>query len=299
VVAFGAFIEILSISVRLMRQQYLNKSTGGELHLIQHEDNLDRFFYGRDQKKLLFSLAWNKGAAQQVIIDEVPYICPSNALLPLMIHQSFRFGNSKDIVAWQFNREFYCMADHDREVGCVGFLFFGNSHIPILHLEKEEQVKFQNLLNVFQEEFEIDDLIKGDMLLMLLKRLIIKATRLAKSQYLTKELEGGRLDVIRNFNLLVETHFRKQHSVQFYAAEMNKSPKTLSNLFGIYNHKSPLEVIQGRLVLEAKRLFYYTDKSAKEVGYELGFEDPGHFSRFFKNDTGLSPSQFKKSFKVV
>ena len=47
--------------------------------------------------------------------------------------------------------------------------------------------------------------------------------------------------------------------------------------------------------LEARRLFYYTDKSAKEVYTELGFEDAAHFSRFFKKHTNLSPSEFKKS----
>ena len=282
-----------------MRQQFLNKSTGGELLLIQEEDNFDRFYYGRDHQKLYYTFTWNTGPAQEILIDEVPYSFPANTLLPLMIHQSFRFKKAKDIVAWQFNREFYCIVDHDKEVGCVGFLFYGNAKIPFLQLDEDEQKKFENLLGVFKEELEVNDLIQGEMLQMLVKRLIIKATRLAREQYLNHGLEvNSKLDTIRNFNLLVELHYRKEHSVQFYAAEMNKSPKTLSNLFAIYNHKSPLEVIQDRIVMEAKRLFYYTDKSAKEIGYELGFDDPGHFSRFFKNGTGMSPSEFKKDFKV-
>ncbi len=283
-----------------MRQQFLNKSTGGELLLIQEDENFDRFYYGRDHQKLYYTFCWNTGPAQEILIDKVPYFFPANTLLPLMIHQSFRFENAKEIVAWQFNREFYCIVDHDKEVGCVGFLFYGNAEIPFLLLDEDEQKKFENLLGVFKEELEVNDLIQGDMLQMLVKRLIIKATRLAKQQYLQHSLETGtKFDIIRNFNLLVELHYRKQHSVQFYAAEMNKSPKTISNLFAIYNHKSPLEVIQDRIVMEAKRLFYYTDKSAKEVGYELGFDDPGHFSRFFKNGTGMSPSEFKKDCKVI
>lgn len=283
-----------------MQQQFLNKSTGGELLLVQDEVNFDRFYYGRDHQKLFYTFTWNKGKDQEILIDEVPHIFPSNTLLPLMIHQSFRFENAKDIVAWQFNREFYCIVDHDKEVGCVGFLFYGNAKIPFIKLDGEEQVKFENLLGVFKEEMEVNDLIQNDMLQMLVKRLIIKATRLAKEQYLDQDLEANsKLYTIRSFNLLVERHYRKEHSVQFYAAEMNKSPKTISNLFAIYNHKSPLEVIQNRLIMEAKRLFYYTDKSAKEIGYELGFEDPSHFSRFFKNATGFSPSEFKKDFKIV
>lgn len=283
-----------------MRQQYLNKSTGGELLLIRDEENFDHFCYGRDHQIRYYTFTWNKGPAQQIWIDEMAYSFPSNAILPLMINQSFRFEKPTDIVAWQFNREFYCIVDHDKEVGCVGFLFYGNAQIPFLTLHAEEQRKFENLLGVFMEEFEVDDLIKGDMLQMLVKRLIIKATRLAKEQYLDNSLAvNGKLDVIRQFNLLVEIHYRKQHQVQFYAAEMNKSPKTLSNLFALYNHKSPAAVIQDRLVLEAKRLFYYTDKSSKEISFELGFDDPGHFSRFFKKGAGLSPSAFKNDRKIA
>ncbi len=46
-------------------------------------------------------------------------------------------------------------------------------------------------------------------------------------------------------------------------------------------------------MLEAKRLFYYTDKTAKEVAYELGFEDAAYFSHFFKKQTGISTADFK------
>ncbi len=278
-----------------MRQHYFNKHTGGELHLICEEAIFDRLYYTRDHTHKYYTFIWNRGPDQQIVIDEVACLFPANNLLPLMIDQSFRLADPYTVVAWQFNREFYCIVDHDKEVGCVGFLFYGNAQIPFLQLNSDEQRKFENLLGVFHEEFEVDDIIKGDMLQMLVKRLIIKATRLAKEQYLNEDMQvaTGKLDIIRQFNLMVEYHYRKEHQVQFYAAQMNKSPKTLSNLFALYNHKSPLEVIQSRLILEAKRLFYYTDKSSKQVAFELGFEDPSQFSRFFKNCTGKSPSEFK------
>ena len=130
----------------------------------------------------------------------------------------------------------------------------------------------------------------------MLKRFIIKCTRLAKSQISDeKKVQHVEIDLIKDFSGLVEQHFRTEHSVQYYADRLFKSPKTLSNLFKKYNDKSPLRIIQERLALEAKRLLYYTDKSAKEIAFDLGFDDPAHFSRFFKKEVGQSPSDFKES----
>ena len=55
------------------------------------------------------------------------------------------------------------------------------------------------------------------------------------------------------------------------------------------------EYVQNRIILEAKREAYFTDRTGKEVAYYLGFEDPAHFSKFFKNCTGISFSEFRSS----
>jgi AraC-like DNA-binding protein len=151
------------------------------------------------------------------------------------------------------------------------------------------------LFDLFIEEFDADEDIKGEMLRMLLVRLIINVTRLAKKQYLgTEEVVEEKFNLIRQFNLLVEVHFRKEHQVTFYAGLLNKSPKTVANYFSLYSKKTPLQIIQERIITEAKRLFYYTDKSVKEIADDLGFEDVAHFSKFFKNVTAQNPSEFKK-----
>ncbi|MEO1713481.1 MAG: helix-turn-helix domain-containing protein, partial [Bacteroidota bacterium] len=105
----------------------------------------------------------------------------------------------------------------------------------------------------------------------------------------------AQIETIRKFNFLVDMHFREKRKVKDYAELLFKSPKTLSNLFAIYNQRSPQQIIQDRIVLEAKRLLKYTDRSNQEVAYDLGFEDPAYFSRFFRKNTGLSPSAFKNN----
>ena len=137
------------------------------------------------------------------------------------------------------------------------------------------------------------------MLQMLLKRLIIMCTRLAKEQLILKSLDNDQIDIIRKFNVLVDTHFRTKRKVTDYADLLFKSPKTLSNLFAKYNQKSPQQIILERLVLEAKRLMQFTDKQNQEIAFELGFNDSAHFSSFFKKMTGVTPTVYRESMSVL
>lgn len=279
-----------------MKLSVTEQSTGGDLLLLINEKHFDRMFFTRDRQHKYLTIAWNRGEKQTVTIDEVDYDFLPNTILPLMVNQSFRFERPEAIVAWQFNRDFYCIVDHDEEVSCVGFLFYGTAGQVFVQLDETMQFKLQRLLDIFIEEFETADNIQIDMLRMMLKRLIIIVTRLAKAkQSPIPALADEKFGTIRKFNLMVENNYREHHTVAYYAQQLNKSPKTLSNLFALYNHKPPLQVIQERLIIEAKRLLYYTDKSAKEITYDLGFDDAAYFSNFFKKHTSFSPTDFRNN----
>lgn len=230
----------------------------------------------------------------EIMVDNIPYYIQPNSILVLTTVQYFQFISGGDLLVYQFNREFYCIKDHDQEVSCAGLLFFGNVHIPIINLNIEEQRKFNMLYEVFVDELKTKDNIQAEMLRMLMARFIIICTRLLKAKEGYKETQkSSKIDMLREFNMLVETHFKMEHSVSFYADKLFKSPKTLSNTFAKLN-TSPLQIIHERIILEAKRLLIYTDKTAKEIAYEVGFEDASHLSRLFKKYTALSPSDFKK-----
>lgn len=267
--------------------------------IIYGSDGFNRKSFTTNKNDQLLTIAWNKGDIQKVVVDEVTYDFPANAILPLVANQTFRFEDAEAIVAWQFNRDFYCIIDHDEEVSCVGFLFYGSSQAMFIVPDKKEEDKINMLLQVFKDEFETSDAIQGEMLRMLLVRLIITITRLAKKQYVSTqdEEEDTKFNLYREYNIMVEKNYRTHHEVQYYASALNKSPKTLANVFALYGKKTPLQIIQERVVGEAKRLLYYTDKSVKEIAAEIGFEDTSHFSRFFKKQTSLTPTEFKNSIK--
>lgn len=283
-----------------MNLKYTDNTSNADFRLVIEEPAFDRKFFTRDRESKLLTISWNRGKEQKIIIDEIEYTFPANSIIPLMVNQSFRFENPEYITSWLFNREFYCIVDHDKEVSCSGFIFYGPTPVMFITLDEREQEKIDLLVRIFKDEFDTSDKVQGAMLRMLLVRLIITITRLAKQQFTDETVDDDtKFSLYRNFNLLVENHYRKEHEVQFYAGKLNKSPKTLANVFALYGQKTPLQIIQERINLEARRLYYYTDKSTKEIASELGFEDASHFSRFFKKHFGVSPTDFKKSLEKV
>lgn len=279
-----------------MHFEYNEPSVGGQFLMTMDHPSFARYFFGERKQKLL-AIVWNRGPAQVITVDEVAYTFPENAFLSLNVSHSFRLERPADALVWQFNREFYCIIDHDHEVSCAGLLFYGWRGIePIFPIAADIR-QFDLLAQVFREEFKTQDNIQGEMLRVLLKRLVIKLTRLAKKQYLDNAISEPELDTVRQFNVLVENNYKKLHQVQDYAKLMFKSPKTLSNLFARYGQKSPLLIISERILLEGKRQLIYTDRPNGEIAFDLGFEEPAHFSRFFKKMTGHSPSDFRKNLK--
>lgn len=99
--------------------------------------------------------------------------------------------------------------------------------------------------------------------------------------------------ILRDFKRLAEEKFREWHKVKDYASELHISTKHLSQTVKNITGKVAKDHIQDRLILEAKRLLLHTTLSIKEIAYEIGFEEPLHFSGFFKRCVGVSPRHFR------
>ena len=73
----------------------------------------------------------------------------------------------------KFNREFYCVLDHDKEVGCKGVLFFGANQLPYFQIPDHELETFETVWKMFQFEMQTKDDMQLEMLQTMLKRFLI------------------------------------------------------------------------------------------------------------------------------
>jgi len=247
-----------------------------------------------DVKKTDLTFIWNTAESMDITIDKTPLQLRQNQMIFLTEFHKIDSVFIEKARMVRFNQPFFCIDNNDDEIGCKGVLFFRTSDVPVVTIEEERLAEFDLSWEIFCGEMHTSDSLQKDMLQSLLKRMLILSVRILKQSSNFHKIENSQSDIVREFNYLVETHFTEHHDVAFYASKLNKSPKTLSNLFSLISERAPLNIIQDRIMMHAKKRINYSALSIKEIAYELGYGDIQTFSRFFKNKEGVSPVHYRK-----
>lgn len=239
------------------------------------------------------TILWFEEEGTILLIDGKECVFKKNEIVFLTQFHKIVVVKISSIRMVRFNKAFYCILHNDVEVSCKGILFFGATQLPVISISEEELEKFEILWKMFQIEMTSTDSLQIGMLQMMLQRYLILGTRIYKQKEAYPE-NTETSDLIREFNYLVELHFKEKHTVAEYAELLFKSPKTISNVFLKMGTKTPLRYIHDRKVLEARRLLTYSNLQVKEIAHQIGFNDVQTFSRFFKKYEGVSPTEYKE-----
>lgn len=192
----------------------------------------------------------------------------------------------------QFHGDFYCIEYHRAEVACNGLLF-NNIYIqPSVPMAGRDIAIFENLLQDIDAEFRQEPpseiVLRAYLQLLLAKSSSIKL-KLIESPDDPKEKD----EQMEQFRQLLDQHYLDLHKPNDYARLLAMSPNNFSKRCSRYFRKTPSQLIQERLVLEAKKQLHLTRQSIKEIAYALKFRDEYYFSRFFKKATKVSPQAFR------
>ncbi len=104
-----------------------------------------------------------------------------------------------------------------------------------------------------------------------------------------------RIGYVQDFMRLVQTHYKSERSLKFYAERMFISPKYLSRVIKEATGRSAADWIDHFVVQEAKNMLRFSSKSIQQVAYALNFPTQSSFGKFFKHITGMSPSEYQQS----
>jgi AraC-like DNA-binding protein len=103
------------------------------------------------------------------------------------------------------------------------------------------------------------------------------------------------LRTFKRFKILLDQYFDFNQPASFYAEKLAMTTHHLNLVAKQITGKKVSEVIRARSILEAKRLLTFTNLTSTEIAFKLGYEEPSYFSRVFKQETAMTPYQFKQS----
>ena len=245
-----------------------------------------------------YSVIWPFGGSGSHIIDFREYpILPHHIFFvsPSQVHQIISGPETTGLVIL-FTPEFL-MKNSIREDFISNLrLFRDSSETPALPLMDP---MLQNLLMFaghIKESYASDRELKYETIGAYLKLFLIECNGHCSlfPGTNTQNIEVGKA-MVQRFRNMVETHFTQWHQVKEYAGALNVSPNYLNEVIKSTIGTSAKDFILNRILLEAKRMAVFTGKSSKETAFSLGFDDPSHFSKFFKSGTGQSLMEFKQT----
>lgn len=231
------------------------------------------------------------------MVDFAEYSFSGNTILFLTPHQDFQwinsFGFTFDLL--QFHGDFYCIEYHKKEVACNGLLFNNIYLQPHINVTANDFAEIKLLFKKLADEKNADDVYSLAVVRAYLQLILALCSKEKINQVKTEMPDDQDHNEITVFQNLLEANFLRQRSPSFYAAAMSLSLSAFSKKIKKQFRKTPSEIIQERIILEAKKLLHLTYKSVKEIAAELNFEDEFYFSRYFKKNTGLSPLHYRES----
>ncbi|GAA5082957.1 helix-turn-helix domain-containing protein [Chryseobacterium ginsengisoli] len=192
-----------------------------------------------------------------------------------------------------FHSDFYCIEYHKKEVACNGLLFNNIYLFPHFSLHEEVYKEISNYFSKIQKVDYHEDF-SGSVLQSYLQLILAISSREKNKLLFDKELIKDDFNDLKSFQNLVEEHFLSEKNLAFYADLLHVTSNTLSKKIKSKFNKTPSQIIQERVILEAKKQIHLTRKSIKEIAIELNFNDEFHFSKYFKKHVGISPTQFRK-----
>ncbi len=175
--------------------------------------------------------------------------------------------------------------------------YFSIENPSILNLSDSMIAHFKYLFHQINEEHHGDEVYKYQKLTSLIDQLYIDLTRYYTSSIpVIRKTSKTYLKALENFHAAVEKHFRVEKSVQFYADQLNITPKHLNRITKATINKTSSDVIKERVLLEAKRMLVHSTHSLSSISELLGFEEYSYFSKTFKANTGSTPFDFRKKY---
>jgi len=273
------------MSTRLnLRKRYFHIST------FRH---LGEDFLNHPDRKLYFEIYWVNNEAPLHFVEDKKMTVKGDWMYLVPPFRNYHFDKTdKDGTLIAFNKDVLMYEAKESSLNIYN-LFNRHGDFTTFFVDQEVSKSLTAILDLIKDEYTEN---RDNVLLLrtLLKAFLLKIMYSAKQQLINPELNEKR---VYHFLLLLENHYISEKKVDFYAEKLNLSSKRLNQILKKKLGKTINQLLQERLLIEAKHLLFAGKENIKEISFSLGFHDSSYFSRFFKKMTNLSPEEFRTTIK--
>lgn len=244
-----------------------------------------------------YQIIWFRHGQGTHRVDFVNHPITDNTIFfiaPGQIH-AFDGNENFDGVIILFNASFLVDEESSESIFLKYNVFNAYDTLPYYTVAEDEATQLMQLVDEMKREYSMKGTFAHkDYMQYLVRLFLIKVQRCGeRSATPALSIASVANRTFVRFRQLLEQNFHRLHTVQEYADLLNISSRTLTKYVSQSTYHSPLQIINDRIALEAKRQLQHTSMSIKEIGYQLGFDDPSYFVKFFKRLTGSMPSDFR------
>ncbi|MCW3070268.1 MAG: hypothetical protein JWO44_158 [Bacteroidetes bacterium] len=160
-------------------------------------------------------------------------------------------------------------------------------------LDAAQEKDIERFIGMMESESKTGLAFRANILRSMLDALLYKLSSFLETG---SNPQPQQASLVPQLEALIETHYREHKPAAFYADLLHISTQQMNAHAKNYLNKTVADLLQERLIAEAKRLLVYSGLSVSEIAYQLNFNDSSYFNRFFKRAEKLTPEQFRKRF---
>lgn len=246
-----------------------------------------------------YHILWFQHCSPTHLVDFVPVHVKPNSVLFLNkdIVQLFDNTEAIDGKVILFTDDFFCQSADDLKFLRSTILF--NDLFSVSQIELNSGNTLTEIFALMEREWQqAKDSYQTEILQNYLHNFLLLAERERRKQNFIEIKKGADLDYVLLLKDLLENQFKTNRQVSQYASQISITEKRLNQATTKVMGKSPKEMIDERVLLEAKRLLAHTTESIKEIGFSLGFDEPTNFIKYFRKHQKVTPVEFREKIFV-
>ena len=175
------------------------------------------------------------------------------------------------------------------------FDYFDFTHPNTLKINTSDIKDLERDFNTAYMEYHNKALYRVQILQSFLLSFLFKIKRIQATSLAARNIASKKEELFYKYKNLIDNCYIQDKNVNAYAQQLNISSNYLNQVVKQQSGKTAKHFIQQKIITEAKKQLQYTSFSIAEIAFNLGFEEPTHFTRFFKQQVGSTPKIFRES----